>query len=379
MTTNPSQKKRRMRAAVMRGAKQPLAIEEVELAPPGRGEVLVRIAASGICHSDLNSLEDSTTPLPTILGHEGAGTVVEVGPGVSRLAPGEPVALSWLPYCGTCPACASGRVHLCDTAFGPMFAGTLLDGTSRLTSLAGEKIYHYSLLSTFAEYAVVDQRSCVALPPGVPPECGALLGCGVATGWGAAVRAGGVQPGMAVAVFGIGGVGVNAVQGARLAGAELVAACDLRAVNLESARSLGATHTLDASAVDVVSALKDLTGGQGVDVAIDASGSPRALEQAYRATRRGGTIVVVGAFPGDSTLTLPGGGFHRQGKVLRGSFYGDVDPLRDLRLLAELYVAGKLRLDELVMRRIPLEGIQEAMDAFHDPAAKSTGRWVVVF
>jgi S-(hydroxymethyl)glutathione dehydrogenase / alcohol dehydrogenase len=367
-----------IKAAVMTGVGTPLEIQEVELAPPKANEVLVKIEATGVCHSDLNALGDATTPKPTILGHEGAGIVAAVGSNVTKVKVGDKVALSWAPYCGTCEFCVTGNVHLCETAFGPMFEGTLLDGTSRI-SKDGETIYHNSLLSTFAEYSVVPELSCVKIPDAMPLAQASLIGCGVATGYGAAVHAAKVTPGSTVAVFGIGGVGVNAIQGARIAGASKIIACDMKPANLEIAKKFGATHTINVAEQNAEEALKELTGGYGVHFAIDCSGHTGAAESAWRGTRKGGTVVVVGAFNPAMALQLPAGGFHRVGKILKGSFYGDTQPYRDFPTIAQLYLDGKFMLDELVLDRIHLEDINLAFDSFHDCNCINVGRTVVEF
>ncbi|WP_342513384.1 Zn-dependent alcohol dehydrogenase [Sporosarcina sp. FSL K6-1522] len=365
-------------AAVMSEVGKPLTIQQIDLAEPKANEVLVKIKATGVCHSDLNALEDATTPTPTVLGHEGAGVVEAVGPNVTCVKPGDKVALSWVPYCGTCEFCVTGAVHLCESAFGPMFDGTLLDGTTRM-SQDGETIYHSSLLSTFAEYAVVPEMSCVKIPDEMPLAQASLIGCGVATGYSAAVNAAGVTPGSTVAVFGIGGVGVNAIQGARIAGASKIIACDVKAENLEIAKKFGATHTINVAEENAEEVLCSLTGGFGVQFAIDCSGNTRATESAWKGTRKGGTVVVVGAFNPEKTINLPAGGFHRLGKVLKGSFYGDAQPFRDFPIIANLYLNGKYNLDDLVLERIPLEDINKAFDGFHDSCCVNVGRSVVEF
>ncbi|MED4225168.1 Zn-dependent alcohol dehydrogenase [Neobacillus cucumis] len=368
----------KMKAAVMTGYGQPLEVKEVEIAEPKANEVIVKIAATGVCHSDLNALNDETTPIPTILGHEGAGIVEEVGPNVKNVKPGDKVALSWVPYCGTCEFCITGNVHLCESAFGPMFNGTLLDGTSRL-SCDGEKVYHNSLLSTFSEYAVVPEMSCVKIPDEMPLAQASLIGCGVATGYGAAVNAAGVKPGSTVAIFGIGGVGVNAIQGARIAGASKIIACDVKASNLEIAKKFGATDTVNVGEENAEEALKSLTGGFGVHYAIDCTGNTNAAESAWKGTRKGGTVVIVGAFNPSKVLSLPAGGFHRVGKVLKGSFYGDTQPFRDFPIISKLYLDGRFNLDDLVLDRIKLDDINKAFDSFHDCCSINVGRTVIEF
>ncbi len=368
----------KMKAAVMTGVNKPLEIREVDLDAPKANEVLVKIISTAVCHSDLHILEDSTTPIPQVLGHEGAGIVMEVGPNVTTCKVGDKVALSWLPYCGTCEFCRSGKVSLCETAFGPMFNGTLLDGTSRM-KLDGETCYHMSLLSTFAEYTVVPEMSCVVLPKDMPLRAACLIGCGVGTGYGAAVRAAEVRPGSSVAIFGMGGVGLNAIQGARIAGASTIIACDIKDENLELAQKFGATHTVNPMKVDAVQAIKDITSGLGSEYAIDCTGVPQVGSTAYKSIRKGGTCVVIGAYPAEGTLELPSGSFHRFGKILKGSFYGDVNPFNDFPRIAQLYLDGKYDLDSLIIKTIKLEDINLAFDAFHDPTAKNAGRYVIEF
>ncbi len=368
----------KMKAAVMTGVGKPLEVREVELDAPKANEVLVKILATAVCHSDLNTLEDATTPIPQVLGHEGAGIVMEVGPNVTTCKVGDRVALSWLPYCGTCPFCRSGKVSLCETAFGPMFGGTLMDGTSRM-KMDGDTCYHMSLLSTFAEYTVVPEMSCIVVPDTMPMIPACMIGCGVATGYGAAVRAAEVKPGSSVAVFGIGGVGINAIQGARVAGASTIIACDIKDDNLELAKKYGATHVVNTREGDPVQAIKDLTDGLGAENCIDCTGVPMVGAMAWKSGRKGANIIVIGAYPADAELNLPAGGMHRFGKVMKGAFYGEVNPFNDFPRIAQLYLDGKYDLDSLVIKEIKLEDINEAFDAFHDPTAKNTGRYVITF
>ena len=370
----------KMKAAVMEEANKPLVIKEMELDPPKSNEVLVKILATAVCHSDLNGLEDTTAPVPMILGHEGCGIVVEVGDNVKTCKVGDKVVLSWDPACGTCPYCRVGKTHLCESAFGPMFGGTLLDDTSRLHTKSGGNAYHYSLLSTFAEYTVVPEMSCIPVDPEIPSAQACMIGCGVATGYGAAVKAAKVEPGSSVAVFGLGGVGTNAIQGARLAGASTVIACDIKDKNLEKAKKYGATHTINTLKVpDVPAAIAEICEGIGADYAIDCTGNTMVGAMAYNSIRKGGTTVVIGAYPGDGKITLPAGGFHRTAKVLRGSFYGDVNPFDDFPKIAKMYMDGKYDLDSLIIEKIKLEDINRAFDAFHDPDGDNMGRYIIEF
>lgn len=369
----------KMKAAVMTGVGQPLEIRDVELAEPKANEVLVQIKATAVCHSDLNTLEDPTTPIPQVLGHEGAGVVVAVGPNVSTCKPGDHVTLSWVPYCGTCAYCRTGKVHLCESAFGPMFGGTLMDGTTRMT-LDGETCYHSSLLSTFAEYTVVPEMSCIKIPDEMPMAQACMIGCGVATGYGASVRAAQVTPGSSVAIFGIGGVGANAIQGARIAGASKIIACDIKQDNLNDALRFGATDIINTGAVeDVPAAIRELTEGLGAEYVIDCTGNTKVGSMAWQSGRRGSTIVVIGAYPADGELILPAGSFHRMGKILKGSFYGDVNPFNDFPRIAQLYLDGKYDLDSLILERIDLEDINKVFDIFRDPQGKNMGRYVIEF
>lgn len=369
----------KMKAAVMTGVGQPLEIREVELAEPKANEVLVQIKATAVCHSDLNTLEDPTTPIPQVLGHEGAGVVVAVGPNVKTCKPGDHVTLSWVPYCGTCAYCRTGKVHLCESAFGPMFGGTLMDGTTRMT-LDGETCYHSSLLSTFAEYTVVPEMSCIKIPDEMPMAQACMIGCGVATGYGASVRAAQVTPGSSVAIFGIGGVGANAIQGARIAGASKIIACDIKQDNLDDALRFGATDTINTGTVeDVPAAIRELTEGLGAEYVIDCTGNTKVGSIAWQSGRRGSTIVVIGAYPADGELVLPAGSFHRMGKVLKGSFYGDVNPFNDFPRIAQLYLDGKYDLDSLILERIELGDINRVFDIFRDPKGKNMGRYVIEF
>ena len=354
-----------MRAAVLREVDQPFAVEDVELAAPGAGEVEVRISAAGVCHSDWNVVSGATTnPLPAVLGHEGAGVVVAVGDGVETVAEGDHVVLSWLPACGRCYYCAQGRHVLCDVAMEDMFRGTLPGGALRL-SQNGDPVYHYSYLSAFAESCIVPAGCCVRVRDDAPFEVAALVGCAVMTGYGAAVNRARVEPGSVVAIFGAGGVGLSAVMGARLAGAEAVVAIDPVEFKRQTALELGATHALDPASDDVVSALRDLTEGRGADAALDTAGVPGIVAQAYASVRRGGTVVAVGLPAEGLTADLPASDLPREEKIVTGSFYGSCNPQVDMPRVLDLYMEGKLPLDRLVTRTYALEQINEAFAAMN--------------
>lgn len=352
-----------MRAAVLRAVGEPLAVEAVELAPPGPGEVLVRIAGCGVCHSDWNVISGATpNPLPAVLGHEGAGVVEEVGEGVEAVSAGDHVVLSWLPSCGRCFYCFQGRPVLCDVAMADMFRGTLPGGVLRL-SRDGEPLYHYSYLSAFAEQCVVPEGCCVRIRKDAPLDVAALVGCAVMTGFGAVVNRARVEPGSAVVVFGAGGVGLSAVMGARLAGARTIVAADPVAFKRETALELGATHAVEPGVAQEL--LRELTDGRGADVAVDTAGVPGIVAQAYDAVRRGGTVVAVGIPPVGATADLPGPGLPREEKVITGSFYGSCRPQADMPLVLDLFMDGRLPLDRLVTRTYRLDEVNEAFAAMN--------------
>ena len=341
----------------------PLEVTELELAPPAAGEVLVRLRASGLCHSDLNAIDGTAeTPCPAVLGHEGAGVVEAVGPGVA-LAPGTPVVLSWLPACGDCPECRRGLPHLCASAWAAMATGGLLDGTPRL-SRDGEPIFHYCFLSSFAERAVVPSRSCVPIPPGVPFEVAALVGCAVTTGTGAVWRTAGVRPGDRVCVLGCGGVGMSAVLGAVAVGAAPIVAVDVADEKLELALSLGATDAVrwTGNAEETAELVVSASAG-GVDYAIEATGRTEAGLAAFLSTRPRGAAVLIGIPRADAVLSLPAGQIPRTERRVLGSAYGSARPERDFPALLDLYRRGRLPLDRLISARLPLDAIEQGFGA----------------
>jgi len=337
-----------------------MTVEDVELAPPGPGEVEVRLAASGVCHSDWNVVTGATAnPLPAVLGHEGAGVVESVGEGVDSVSAGDHVILSWLPACGRCFYCSQGRQVLCDVAMEDMFRGTLPGGALRL-SQNGDPLYHYSYLSAFAERCIVPEGCCVRIRDDAPLEVAALVGCAVMTGYGAAVTRAGIRPGEVIAIFGAGGVGLSAIMGSKLAGAGAIVAVDPFPFRRQTALELGATHALDPGPDDLLAVLRDLTDGRGADAAIDSAGAPGVLAQAYAAVRRGGTVVAVGLPPEGVSAELPASDLAREEKIVTGSFYGSCSPQVDMPRVLDLYMDGLLPLDRLVTRAYPLEEINEA-------------------
>ena len=322
-----------MRAAVLEEVNGPIEVADVQLAAPHAGEVLVRICASGLCQSDLSTVTGKIpSRLPAVLGHEGAGVVEAVGPGVGGLARGQHVALSWAPYCGRCENCLRELPHLCTSAWPAMFAGGLLDGTTRL-SRDGEPLYHYSLVSSFAEHAVVPAASCIAIAHDVPFAIAALVGCAVTTGICAAWRTARVAPGDRVAVYGCGGVGLSAILGAAAAGAAPIIAVDSRPGKLEAALGLGATDAIlssgepDAIAQQVVTA-----SGGGVDYAFEATGSPEVMQAAFLSTRARGAAVLIGIPSPTDELRVPAISIPRGERRILGSLYGSARPDRDFPL-----------------------------------------------
>jgi len=352
-----------MKAAILYETKQPLRVEEVELDGPGHGEVLVRVAAAGVCHSDYHFMNgDLPITLPCVIGHEGAGVVEEVGSNVSAVAPGDHVVMLFRAACGRCEFCQRGRPALCAMAGLLRNSGRMLDGTSRLHR-AGTDLHHFLGVSCFAERTVLPEQGIVKIKPEVPLEVAALMGCAVMTGIGAVMNTAEVQPGASVLVIGAGGVGLNVVIGAALVGANQIIVADLLDSKLEMAHSFGATHLINAGEEDVVSAVRALTGGEGVDYAFEVIGNPKTMAMAYQSVRRGGTAVAVGIPPLGSEMTINAGELVYQEKTLKGSYYGTARPHADMPRLLDLYLAGRLPLDKLVSRTYPLDKVNEAYAA----------------
>ena len=361
----------RIRAAVLERTGGELAVQDVDLAPPGPGEVLVRLAASGVCHSDQNAIDGTAaTPCPAVLGHEGAGVVEALGDGVTGVAVGDHVTLSWAPSCGRCAECIRDLPQLCQAAWPAMGAGALLDGTTRL-SRDGEPIHHYSLISSFAEACVVPERSCVVIPKDVPFDVAGLVGCAVTTGVGAVWNTARVRPGDRVAIVGCGGVGLSALLGAVAAGASEIVAVDVSEAKLAVARELGATQgVLWAGGPDeTAEAVRQATGG-GVDYAIEATGRPEAMTAAFLSTRNRGAAVLIGIPREDAVLSVPALTIPRMERRILGSIYGSARPERDFLTILDLYRRGRLPLDRLVSHRLPLERIDEAFALMHAGEAR---------
>lgn len=340
---------------------RPLEVTEVELAPPGPGEVLVRVVAAGLCHSDLSIINgDRPRRTPIVLGHEAAGVVEALGEGVTDLAPGDHVILVFVASCGHCEPCSEGRPVLCEPAGAANVAGTLLGGGRRL-SYQGETIDHFIGVSAFAEYAVLSRRSLQKIDKELPLEIAALFGCAVMTGVGAVVNTSQVRPGQSVAVVGLGGVGLSALMGALAAGASRVVAVDLAEDKLALAMALGATDVINAGHEQAVEQLRDLTGG-GVDHALEMVGSAKALEFAYKVTRRGGTTVTVGLPASSQNFTTPVWRMVAEERTLKGSYLGSCVPRRDIGRFVSLYRNGRLPVDRLLTGKLTLDQINEGFD-----------------
>lgn len=372
------------RAAVLRemglpapyAQSKPLSIETIALDPPGPGELLVRMTAAGLCHSDLSVIDGSRPRvMPMALGHEAAATVVECGAGVAGYTPGDAVVFSFVPACGHCQPCASGRAALCEPGAKANVAGTLLSGARRLHS-GTQDINHHLGVSGFAEYAVVSAASAVKVRPGLAPEIAALFGCAVLTGVGAVVNTARVQPGSSVAVFGLGGVGLAALLGARAAGAATIVAIDLQPAKLELAKSLGATQVVNAAtSADVVAEIRDATHG-GADYCFESVGNERVLQQAYAATARGGMTVTMGLPHPSRQFTISAVSLTVEERTVKGSYMGSCVPSRDLPRFVAMYDAGLLPVDRLLTHRLKLDGINEGFDVL---ARGEAVRQVVLF
>ena len=365
----------RMGAEAPYAQSKPLVISTVDLAAPGHGEVLIKVAAAGLCHSDLSVINgDRPRPMPMALGHEASGVVAEIGPGVPDLKVGDHVVAVFVPSCGHCAPCAEGRPALCEPGAVANGAGTLLSGERRITR-DGATVNHHLGCSVFAEYAVVSRRSLVKVDPEIPLADAALFGCAVLTGVGAVVNTAQVKMGSSVAVIGLGGVGLAALIGARAAGARQLVAVDLADDKLAFATRLGATHTVNAGKADALEEIRSLSNG-GVEYAFEFAGSVRALDLAYRITRRGGTTVTAGLPPPNATFALPAVNLVAEERTLKGSYIGTCVPSRDIPHYIDLYKQGRLPVHELMTGRLTLDEINHGFDLLHHGRAV---RQVVTF
>lgn len=357
------------------GVSRPLRIMEVDLDPPGPGEVLVRVRAAGLCHSDLSVIDGTRArQLPMILGHECAGEVAELGPGVTDLRVGDHVVASFVPSCGACEPCASGRPALCEPGFAASMAGTLLGGARRLRT-ASEEIHHFLGVSAFAEHAVLARSSLIRVDPRLPFDEAAIFGCAVVTGTGAVVNTAGVPRGSTVAIVGLGGVGLAALLAAHMLDSKAIVAIDLSEEKLTVARILGASHMFNASDPECAKKVKEATRG-GVHYAFEAVGSVTALELAYRVTRRGGTTVSMGLGGAEQRASLSYLSLVGEERTLKGSFMGSSVPSRDIPRYIGWYQAGKLPVKRLLSEHIALDQINEGFDRL--AAAKSVRQIVML-
>jgi alcohol dehydrogenase len=354
---------------------RPLEVAELELGPPGPGELLVRVGAAGLCHSDLSVIDGSRPRvMPMVLGHEAAGEVLEAGPDADGFEPGDHVVMSFVPACGLCEACRSGRPPLCDPGAAANVAGSLLCGERRWGWGEGGELHHHLGVSAFAEQVVVSARSAVKIDPAIPFEIAALFGCAVLTGVGAAVNAAHVRMGDSVAVFGLGGVGLAALLGARAAGAAEIVAVDVVPAKLELARELGATHAI-AAGDGAVEEVRLATGG-GADHAIETVGSAAVLGDAYAATKRGGTTVTVGLPHPSKMLEIPAVSLVAEERTLKGSYLGTSVPAIDIPRYVAMYQAGILPVDRLLTHTIALDEVNEGFDRL---ASGEAVRQAIVF
>jgi len=343
---------------------RPLSICELDLAPPQTGEVLVRVAAAGLCHSDLSVINgDRPRPVPMVLGHEGAGVVEALGEGVSDLAVGDHVVFVFVPSCGHCGPCQAGRPALCEPGAAANGRGEMLGGGTRL-SRSGQPVSHMTGVSSYATHAVISRRSLVKVDRDLPLPIAALMGCAVLTGAGAVFNMGAVQPGGRAAVVGLGGVGLAAILGAAAAGAETIVAVDTLPAKLALAKELGATHTFEAQDPDLAAKIKEATSG-GVDAALEFAGSARALEAAFAMTRRGGTTITAGLPNPAAVLNISPLALVAEERTLRGSYLGSGVPSRDIPRFLGLYRRGKLAVDKLMTHQIKLSDINEGFDRLH--------------
>jgi len=359
----------KIKAAVLRDSgkpqpyanSRPLSIEEIELDPPGRGEVLIQIKAAGLCHSDLVAINgERAKPTPMVIGHEAAGVVAEVGTDVSGFEVGDHVVPSYVSSCGRCEMCREGRPALCLPASKANMAGTMIDGTTRLHK-DGTRIFHHSGVAAFAEFAVISQNALVKIDASVPFEQAALFGCAVVTGVGSVVNTANVRPGQSIVIVGLGGVGLSAMLAAIASGAGRVIAVDINDDKLLLARQLGAHHAFNAKAGNCVESIRAVTDG-GAHIAIETAGAPMALDMAYKVTCRGGTTVAAGMPGPEASITLSHLSLVGEERTLKGSYMGSCVPSRDIPRYLGMFQDGKLPIDRLTSHQIELDELNEAFD-----------------
>jgi S-(hydroxymethyl)glutathione dehydrogenase/alcohol dehydrogenase len=362
-------------AAVLNKVHEPMTLDTLEMAALAPGDVLVRIKASGLCHTDLEVIQGSLAyPLPIVLGHEGAGIVEAVGGEVTQVKPGDHVILSWNPHCGHCFYCERDLPILCEPFSRNQPKGMLLDGKSRM-SRDGEQVHHYSVTSTHAEYTVVPESGAIAVPKDIPFDRACIIGCGVMTGIGAAVRKARVAAGSNVVVIGCGAVGLNVLQGAKLVGAGEIIAVDVGKARLDRAMLFGATHAVDGSSGDALDQIRALTAGRGADYVFEAAGNKNTFRLAVEAVRPGGDVVWLGKVNVNEEVSFRWGSLMGERRIVRSS-YGDARPRRDFPWIVREYLEGQLKLDELITKRIRLEDIN---DGFSSLARGEGIRTVVMF
>jgi len=361
-----------VKAAVLYNFGEPLKVDSLKLRAPGPDEVMVKLAASGVCHSDL-SVQQAKLPFPppVVLGHEGAGVVEEVGKDVKHLKPGDHVVLSWVENCGRCHFCIAGQVHLCDAMMQSMMAGG-----EHTFEKEGMPIARMAGVASFSERSVVRGNAAIKIPDDVPLDRACLVGCGVMTGVGAVVNTAKVQPGQTIAVYGCGGVGLNVIQGALLCGASRIIAVDLSPAKLEMAKTFGATDVVNGADGNAPDQIRSLTDGLGVDFAFEVIGIASVIQQAFMSLKRGGKVIVVGVPPIGQMVEIPGQMISLEEKSIVGSLYGSANMKRDMPRLIDLYQRKKLKLDELVSKRIKLDDVNAA---FADMEKGAVARSVIVF
>jgi len=370
----------KIKAAVLRQYGVPMAIEELELAEPREHEVQVKMLACGFCHSDLSVWEGFIPQdVPMVPGHEACAVVEKVGPGVTKLKPGDRVIGCWMVPCGHCFQCRRGHLNLCDTSKVFFQNGSLLDGTSRLTDKNGKRVGLGSFVAGFATHSVMPDIGAIRVPDHIklPPEQLCQLGCSVATGWGSVVNVAQAREGNSIGVWGCGGIGLNAIRFAAIRNCYPIVAVDLEASKRDIAMEFGATHFIDSSKTDPIPVIKDLTDGEGLEFAIEATGDPGAQVQTWYAIRSNGMVVAIGITPINSVTALPMFYAPLHAKTIRGTLYGETRPTEDLPNLMEVMNTGLLKTDKLVTKLIKLEDLDNAQKAIK--ARKVIGRWVIIY